>query len=250
LLYDIIIKITIKAGKIMFDLKSLMIGVILIIKKYTCIDIKIYAESNDEEYKNGIILLPLVGLAIGFVASFISSFKIFYDNFFISAIVLSFYCIITKTVNLRDTYKTLNYIIKPKNQTEQISGTIGIIIICLFYFSLIRIVDVTAVLLMPVAGYSGLISLSMLFNRNKNGTSVIKYCDKYHSLSAFGMSFALSVVINYKLVVPLALTYMISGAVINILDKKIKLLPNSIEGFIIEMTQLIFLIFTYIFKIT
>lgn len=245
-----IVKITIRAGRIMFDLESLIIGVILIIKKYTCIDIKIHAESNDDDYKNGIILLPLVGLAIGFVASFISSFKIFYDDFFISAVVLSYYCIITKTVNLRDTYRTLNYIIKPKNQSEQISGTIGIIIICLFYFSMMRIVDVTAVLLMPVAGYSGLIILSMVFDRNKNGTSVIKYCDKYHSLSAFGISFALAVVINYKLVVPLALTYMISGAVVNILDKKIKLLPNSIEGFIIEITQIIFLILTYIFKIT
>nr|WP_312577069.1 hypothetical protein [Sedimentibacter sp.] len=244
------IKITIEAGRIMFDLESLIIGVILIIKKYTCIDIKIHAESNDDDYKNGIVLLPLVGLAIGFAASFISSFKIFYDDFFISAVVLSYYCIITKTVNLRDTYRTLNYIIKPKNQSEQISGTIGMIIICLFYFSLIRIVDVTAVLMMPVAGYSGLIILSMVFDRNKNGTSVIKYCDRYHSLSAFGISFALAVVINYKLVIPLSLTYMISGLVVNILDKKIKLLPNSIEGFIIEITQLIFLIFTYIFKIT
>ncbi len=234
----------------MFDLGSLIIGVILIIKRYTCIDIKIHAESNDDDYKNGIIMLPLVGLAIGFAASFISSFKIFYDDIFISAVVLLYYCIITKTVNLRDTYRTLNYIIKPKNQSEQISGTIGIIIICLFYFSLIRVVDVTAVLLMPVVGYSGLIILGMLFDRNKNGTIIIKYCDKYHSLSAFGMSFALAVVINYKLVIPLALTYMISGAVVNILDKRIKLLPNSIEGFIIEINQLIFLIFTYIFKIT
>jgi len=233
----------------MFDLRSLLIGVILLINKYTCIKIKNFSDSNDEDYKNGIMLLPIVGLAIGFVASFISSFKMFYDGFFISVATLSYYCIITKTANLRDTYRTLNYIIKPKNQTEQISGIIGIIVICLFYFSLLRLVDVTAVLLMPVAGFSGLMILSMVFSRNKDGTSIIKYCDKYHSLFAFGISFTLAVVINYKLVIPLALTYMISGVIVNILDKKIKLLPNSIEGFIIEIIQIIFLILTYIFKI-
>lgn len=243
------VKITIKAGKIMFDLRSLILGIILIIKKYTCINIKVFEESNDEDYINGIILLPLLGLVIGFVASFISSFKIFYDGFFISIIVFTYYCIITKNVNLRDTYKTLNYIIKPKSQSEQMSGIIGIIIICLFYFSLIKLVDVTALILMPVAGYSGLIILSTVFKRNKEGTSIIKYCSKYHKITAFSISFILAVVINYKLVVPLALTFMVSGLVVNFMDKKIKLLPNSIEGFIIEITQLIFLTFTYLFKI-
>jgi len=233
----------------MFDLRSLIIGIVLIIKKYTCINIKVYAESNDDDYKYGIILLPLVGFVIGFFACFISAFRIFYDDIFISVVVLSYYCIITKTVNLRDTYRTLNYIIKPINQSEQISGIIGIIIICLFYFSLIRLVDITALFLMPVAGYSGLIILSTVFKRNKDGTSIIKYCGKYHEISAFSLSFIMAAVINYKLVIPLALTYMVSGVVVNIMDKKIKLLPNSIEGFIIEITQLIFLIFTYLFKI-
>ena len=36
---------------------------------------------------------------------------------------------------------------------------------------------------------------------------------------------------------------------IAIIDKKIKILPNSIEGFIIEMIQIIFLVITYAFKI-
>lgn len=234
----------------MFEAKSIFIGFILMLKKYTIININIYTDIEDEDYQNGIIALPILGLAIGFFASFISSFKIFYDGFFVSAATLTYYCIITKTVNLRDTYKTLNYIIKPKNQSEEISGIIGIIIICLFYFSLMRIINVTAILLMPVAGFSGLIILSTVFERDKSGTKIIKYCDKYQVLVAFIISFALAVLINYKLVIPLSLTYMIAGIVVNILDKKIELIPNSVEGFIIEITQIIFLIFTYIFKIT
>jgi len=238
-----------KAGKNMFELRSLVIGFILMLKKFTLINITIHEEPNNDDYINGIMLLPLIGFAIGFFACLISAFKIFYDDFFVSILVFTYYCIITKTVNLIDTYRTLNYIIKPKNGSEQISGIIGIIIICLIYFSLIRLVHVTALIIMVVTGYSGLIILSTVFKRNKDGTSIMKYCGKYHKISAFIISFAFAALINYKLVIPLALTYMISGFVVSTLDKKIKIIPNSIEGFIIEVTQLLFLIITYIFKI-
>lgn len=232
----------------MFDLRSFVIGIVLMLRKFTIIDITIYADTNEDDYKNGIIILPIVGLAIGFFACLISSLKLFYDNFFVSIIILTYYCIITKTVNLKDTYRTLNYIIKPQNQSEQISGIIGVIIICLFYFSVFTLVNSAALLMMPVAGYSGLIILSTLFNRNKEKTSIIKHCGKYHKIFAFIISFSVAI-FNYKLVIPLALTYMISGFVISIIDKKIKLLPNSIEGFIIEIIQIIFLLITYLFKI-
>ncbi|MFA9422734.1 MAG: hypothetical protein ACERLG_04105 [Sedimentibacter sp.] len=233
----------------MFDLKSIVIGVVLMLKKYTCINITIYEDSNDDDYKNGIIALPLIGLAIGFVAFIIASFKFIYDDFFISSLVLGYYFLVTKTVNLKDTYRTLNYIIKAKNQTEQISGTIGIIFICLIYFSLIRIVPVTALIMMPVAGYSSLIILSTIIRRNKNGTSIMKYCGKYHSLIAFFLSILLAAVFNYKLVISLSLTYIISGMIVSYLDNKIKHLPSSVEGFFIEISQMIFLLITYLIKI-
>ncbi|MDW5299670.1 MAG: hypothetical protein SA378_05995 [Sedimentibacter sp.] len=233
----------------MFDLRSIIIGVVLMLKKYTLINITIYADSNDDDFKNGVIALPLIGLAIGFVAFLISSLIFIYDEFFISTLILGYYCIITKNVNLTDTYRTLNYIIKLKNQSDQISGTIGIVIISLLYISLIRIVPATALIIMPVAGYSSLIILSTIIKRNKEGTSIMKYCGKYHSMAAFAISFLLAAIFNYKLVIPLSLTYMISGLVVSSLDKKIKEFPSSIEGFFIEITQVIFLIITYILKI-
>lgn len=233
----------------MFDLRSFVIGIVLMLKKFTLIDITIHEEPQDEDYINGIMLLPFIGFIIGYFACFISAFKIFYDGFFVGTLVLAFYCIITRNINLIDTYRTLNYIIKPKNGSEQISGIIGIIIICLLYVSLIRLVNIEALIITMVAGYSGLIILSTVFQRNKEGTSIMKHCTKYHKISAFIISFTLASLINYKLVVPLALTYMISGFIVTVIDKKIKVLPNSIEGFIIEITQILFLTITYIFKI-
>jgi len=138
----------------MFDLKSIVIGFVLMLKKYTCIDITIYAETNEEDYVNGILALPLIGFAVGFAAFFISSFKIFYDDLFVSTVILAYYNIITKAVNMKDSYRTLNYYIKPRNQSEQLSGLIGITLLNLMYFSLFRIVPSTALIVMPVAGFS------------------------------------------------------------------------------------------------
>ena len=233
----------------MLDLRSIVIGVVIMLKKYSCVSLTIYEEANEEDYKNGIMALPLIGIAIGFFAFIISSLRYVYDGFFISAVVFLYYCIITKTVNIKDVYRTLNYYIRPANQTEQISGIIGVILICLMYVSLFRIVPVTSLIIMPAAGFSNLIILSKVIKRNPDNTSILKHCGKYHIIAAFGISFLFTAIFNYKLIISLSLTYMITGAIISILDKKIKNVPNSIEGFIIEISQILFLSITYLLKI-
>lgn len=233
----------------MIDLRSMVIGIILMLKKYTCIDITIYAETNEEDYINGIYSLPLIGFVIGFIALLISSLKFFYDNLFVSVLILCFYNIITKTVGMKETYRTLNYYIKPKNQTEQLSGLIGIILINLMYFSLFRIVSPTALVVMTVAGFSSLIILSAVIKRNKENTYIMKYCTKNHIIAAFGISFLIASIINYRMVISLSLTYIVSAMTVSLLDEKIKVLPSSVEGFFIEISQLIFLIITYLMKL-
>ncbi len=236
-------------GMIMFDLRSIVIGIVLMLKRYTCISLTIYEETNDEDYINGIMTLPLIGLAIGFFAFIISSFKFIYDGFFISSLVLLYYCIATKTANIKYVYRTLNYYIKPNNQTEQISGIIGVIILCLIYFSLFRIVPVTSLIIMPAAGFSNLIILSKVIKRDLDNTLILKHCGKYHIIASFFISFLFAAIFNYKLIISLSLTYMLTGVIVSFLDKKIKNVPSSIEGFIVEISQIIFLMITYIFRL-
>lgn len=233
----------------MFDLRSIVIGIVLMLKKYTCINITIYTETNEEDYHNGILALPLIGLVVGFVSFLFASLKIFYDGFFISVLILAYYNIVTKSINLKDSYKTFNYYIKPQNQTEQLSGVIGITLLNLMYFSLFRIVPPTALIVMPIAGYSSLIILSAVIKRNKDNTSIMKYCGKYHIIAAFGISFVIAAIFNYRLVISLSLTYMVLSMTVSILDDKIKLFPSSMEGAIIEITQVVFLIITYLMKL-
>lgn len=233
----------------MFDLRSIVIGIVVMLKKYTCISLTIYEEANEEDYKNGIMALPLIGLAIGFVAFFISSFRYIYDGFFVSSIILLYYCIITKTSNMKDLYRTLNYYIKPANQTDQVSGIIGVLLICLIYFSLFRIVPITSLIIMPAAGFANLIILSKLIKRDLDKTSILKYCDKYHIIASFGITFLFAAIFNYKLIISLTLTYMVTWLIVSALDKKIINMPSSIEGFIIEISQILFLIITYLFRL-
>ena len=162
----------------MFDLRSIVIGMVLMLKKYTCIDITIYAETTDEDYRNGVLVLPLIGFAVGFIAFIISSLKIFYDDFFVSILILAYYVIITKNTNIKDYYKTLNYYIKSENQSEQLSGLIGVMVIILFYFSMFRIIPSTALVVMSVAGYSSPAILSLVIKQSKDNTSIMKYCGK------------------------------------------------------------------------
>ncbi|WP_313341138.1 hypothetical protein [Sedimentibacter sp.] len=229
----------------MFDLRSIVAGIILMLKKYTCINITIYANTTDEDYKRGILVLPLIGFVIGFVAFFIAGLKFFYDSFFIGVLILIYFNIITKSVNIKDTYTSLNYLLKTKDNNDQITGMVGIILINLLYFSLIGIIPSTGLIIMPVAGYSNLILLSFIIKSNKDDTSVMKYCEKYHIISAFVISFLLTVIFNYRLIISLSLTYMITGIVISLLDERIGKITDSFEGFIIEITQALFLIITY-----
>jgi len=236
-------------GRNMTDIRSIVIGVVLMLKKYTCINITIYEDEDEEDYKNGVFVLPLIGFFIGFIALLISSFRFVYDSLFVSTLILFYYCIITGTVNMRDTYKTLNYYIKPGTQSEHLTGQIGITLVIMMYISLFRTVPPPAVAVAYTAGFSNLIISSALINRDKENTSIIKHCTKYHIIAAFGISFLAAAILNYRLVIPLSLTYMLSGAIISTLDEKVETLPSSAEGLIIEATQLLFLIVTYLLKI-
>ena len=234
---------------IMFDLRSIVIGVVLMLKKYSCVSLTIYEETNEEDYKNAVMTLPLIGIAIGIFLFIISSFRFIYDGFFISSLMLLYYCIVTKTTNIKDVYRTLNYYIKPNNQTEQISGIIGVLLICLTYFSLFRIVPVTSLVIMPAAGFSNLILSSKVIKRDLDNTSILKHCGKYHIIAAFFITFLFAVIFNYKLIISLSLTYMLMGVIVSIVDKKIKNIPTSIEGFLVEISQIVFLMITYLLRL-
>jgi len=101
---------------------------------------------------------------------------------------------------------------------------------------------------MPAAGFSNLMILSKVIKRDLENTSILKYCGNYHIIAAFGISFLSAAILNYKLIISLSLMFMLSGLIVSILDKRIKNVPSSVEGFIIEVSQIMFLIITYVIR--
>ncbi len=230
----------------MFEAKNAFIGALLMLKKFTIFNIKFYAETEDNDYIFGVFLLPFLGLLIGILSIPLSIFKFLYDPIFIGALILIYYCIITKSTNIIDVYKTINTIIKPKNINDQLLSIMAIVLLCILYFTLFSILSVRAIMLTPMVGFSNLLILNLIIKRNKENTCILKYCSKNHAILAFVFSFAVTIIISYKLTIALSLTFIITGILMNYFDSKIKILPSSIEGLIIEISQILFLILCYV----
>lgn len=230
---------------IMFEAKNAFIGALLILRKFTIFNIKFYADIEDSDYDFAVFLLPILGLLIGLCSIPISMLKFIYDQMFVGILLLIYYCIITKSANIKDTYKTINIIIDAKGENKQLFSSISIVLLCILYFVLFSISSLRAIFLMPMVGFSNLTIQNLIINRNKENTSILKYNKKNHSIFAFFFSFAITIFINYRMAIALSLTYIISSLLMDYFDSKIKILPSSTEGFIIEMSQILFLILSY-----
>ncbi|QSX04908.1 hypothetical protein JYG23_09410 [Sedimentibacter sp. zth1] len=229
----------------MFETKNLVIGALLMLRKFTIFDIKFYADIDNDDYTIGMYFLPIIGLLLGLASILLSIFKVLYNDMFVSCLLLLYFCTITKCNTLNSTIKSIDFFTK-SSQANNYSTLISISLICLIYFTMFYLLPIRVIALMPMVGFSTLLILSNFVKRNKDNTSVLKYCKNSHTLFAFLFSFIITILLNYKLTIALSITYCISIFIVNIVDSKIKILPSSIEGLIIESSQIIFLLTTYL----
>jgi len=230
----------------MFEAKNAFVGALLVLRKFTLFNIKFYAETEESDYSFAVFLLPLLGLLIGLGSLAISFLKFIYEPMFAGALLLIYYCIITKSSNIKDTYKTINIVINANEESKQFYSIISLVALCILYFALFSISSITAVSLMPMVGFSNLIIQALIIKRDKASVPILKYSTRNHSIFAFFFSFIITIIINYRMSILLSLTYIISSLVMDYFDSKIKILPSSIEGFTIEISQILFLIISYI----
>lgn len=233
----------------MSEIRSITIGLILMIKKYTCIPINLYVEQTEEDYHNGITLLPVLGIAIGMIMFFISIFGYIYNKFFISILIVAFYCVITKGNMLKDLSMAVNKVIcNGEDNYNNVSETVSIIIVLMLYFVLFGLVPNSAILLTPIVGFSTLLITGSTIKCDYN-KSIINYCKNKERIVAFSIVFAAAVIINYKLVISTSFTFIIIGFILNYAKENIKKVLFKYDGCIIEIAQITFLILTYILKL-
>lgn len=232
----------------MFDMKGMVVGTFMMLRKYTCINITVYADDGEEELSQGLLLLPVIGAVLGVPALLLSFLSLLYGSMFAGVVILIYYAAITKVSSLTESYKSLNYYIRLRGQSGQVPGITGIVAVCLLYSVLMGQVYRGALLVMFTAGYGGLILTGFLSDRCKDNTSIFRHLNSYHAVSALLVSFLMAAAAGFRLVISLSFTYMIIFCLVRLADRKIKILPDSAEGLIIEMSQLLFLLITFLLK--
>ncbi len=233
----------------MFEAKNAFVGALLVLRKFTIFNIKFYTESEESDYSFAVLLMPLLGLVIGLCTLIFSSLKFIYSPIFSGALLLTYYCIITKSNNIKDTYKIISIIIKSNEENKQFYNIISLVVLCTLYFALFSVSSIRALILMPMVGFCSLIIQALIIKRDKSSSSILKYSSKNHSYFAFIFSFLFTIIINYKLSISLSLTYIIVSFIVNYFESKLKILPSTVEGFIIEISQILFLVISYILMI-
>lgn len=229
----------------MFDIKNYVIGALLMLKKYTIFNIKFYANTDDEDYIAGIHTLPLIGIIMGLISLIFSLLSYIYNDLFTGLILVIYFSAITNLSNLKETVHSIKFICKNKNDIN-IYIQVIIVIILFTYYTLFTVLPAKIIALMPIVGYSTLIISSNFFKRTKSNTSIIKFCNKAHISIAFIVSFLATLIISYRSAIALSATYCICISITCIADLKIKILPSSVEGMLIEISQILFLFFSYI----
>lgn len=224
----------------MVDAKNIIIGLILMLNKYTCIPIKLYVDIEDEHYGIGNVLLPLLGLIIGFIMFIISLLGYGYNNYFVSILIVLFYFGISKNSIFKDIKSVFNEILVDNKTDEDLNNKviISIVIVVILYFVLFGLIPKTAILLTPVVGFSSKLLVESIDNK--------KYKKR---IIAFVIPFSIAFLFNYKLISSIAFTFMIVGFSFNVINKRYKPILANEDGFVIESSQILFLIITYILKI-
>lgn len=230
----------------MIELKSMVIGLVLMINRFTCFNINLYTEIKDDDYQLGVLFLPVIGIVMGLVMFLISLLGLIYNKYFVSILILAFYFFITKGNTFNDITLTSNKFFLNTYKTDQNSNGIINIIIVLFYFTLFSIVPISVILITPIIGFSTLLLSGSITFETEYKHSIIKHSETKYRISAFIFSFLTSAIINYKLIIPVSFTFIFCGLFVNYINKNKPYLLENIEGFLIETSQIIFLILTYL----
>lgn len=232
----------------MEEIKSIFIGVLILIKKYTCIPIKINIEDYIDNYNNIKLLLPFLGLVFGFIMFLISLLGYIYNKLLISIILVLLYCWMTKNRTFHE-LNTLSFeFFSIKKKANDLSNTF-IILNILLYVVLFGLVPKTAIFITPILGYSSILLInSIAYNIRKN-INISKYFGNMERIFALITVYIVSLIINYKLIIPASFTFIIIGLIFIYIDNNSKKIILETEGLVIEVSQLLFLIFTYILRI-
>lgn len=229
----------------MFSVKNIFNGLFLMLKKLTIIDVKFYADVENSDYLAGIFTIPIIGILIGMFTIPFSILKLIYNPLFCSILIFTLYCILTKCFSIIESSKTFEFFFAKYVKDFIVVKSIYIFTICTMYIILFSVSNFSTIIITPLIGYCSLIIDILFVKRDKNNTLILKYCNKNHVYFTFLLLYFICILLNIKLCISACIVLVINMILLNIIETKIKIIPLSFEGTIIEISQLLFLIISY-----
>ncbi len=233
-------------------------SILLMITFFTRIPIKLQSEFDDNDYKLGIILLPIIGIVIGIGLLILKIFTFISSTYVLGLILTLFYLWISGGLHLDGLGDTLDGLFSGRDRESQLEimkdsrlgtfGALGLIFVIGAYIILLGEGTLATVFLMPIVGKSSTMLSAYMsdYARDEEGLGFkfISLSDKNVRNSAFAFSFILGIITNYMILIPMVLTFIIAGITTKWIQKKIGGSTGDTLGFINEFSQAMFLLLT------
>lgn len=235
---------------------------LLMLTFLTRIPVKYPYQYQEEDFIKGIILMPVIGILIGLVLWGISFATYYMDRTLVSILIWLVYIWITGALHIDGLADTVDGIFSNRDKDRILEimkdsriGTFGVLAI--FFLLSLNIVlsnytvDYRILIILPVLGRSSALlfcSLSEYVRDEGMGKGIIENTGIKEAI--IGMIFLLitGLIINYKLLLPILLIIFSTLYMASYFKKKLGGITGDNIGFVIELTQTIFLFFTYILR--
>ncbi len=231
-------------------------SIFLMITFFTRIPLKQQTEFDDRDYKLGIIFLPVVGIIIGIGLGMLKFFSFIYSTYVVGLILTLFYLWISGGIHLDGLGDTLDGLLSGREKDMQLEimkdsrlgtfGALGLIFVTVAYVILLGESSVTSILLMPIVGKSATMLSAYMSDYAKEeeglGYKFVTLSDKNVRNSAFIFAFAIGLLLNYMLLIPMVLIFALTGIITKRIIKKIGGTTGDTLGFINEFAQIGFLL--------
>lgn len=238
-----------------------MEGFILLLSFFTRIPVP-YVEYTEEKYKKGIKYLPIVGLIIGIILFIFTFLEKFIHRPVLSLMIWIIYIWITGAIHLDGFSDTIDGIFSNRDKEKMLEimkdsrigafGVIGIIILLISNITLTSYIGLKYILLVPIVSRTLAIfsaSISDYARESGMGKIFMDHVNTKESSLAFAFLAIITVVFfGVKTIVPIVICILVSLYLTRYITKKIGGMTGDTIGFIIEITQIIFLFSIYILR--
>ncbi|MCG8482463.1 MAG: adenosylcobinamide-GDP ribazoletransferase [Clostridia bacterium] len=239
-----------------------MKSLLIVLTFLTRLPIKYPYEFSKELYIKGIKYFPLVGLVIGGLLYSGALFEPYIDRPVLSLLLLLFYLWITGGLHLDGTADTCDGIFSGRERPRMLEimsdsriGTFGVISLIMVlgaYLVLFSYVNLTAILVFPVVGKSS--AIVSAFNnpyakKEGMGKDFVQGCQLGQLIIAIIFPLVITLILqDHHMLMSVLICFIIVRIITAHIRNRLNGITGDTVGFIMEISQVIFLLLVYLIR--